>query len=311
MNTTMKRFGLFAGALSLIALTACGQDEEVTQAPAEPQAQVPAAEETAAPRELTQEEKNAARLDEILAGAWRDEKNRARDVYRNPKETLTFFGLQPDMTVVEVWPGGGWYADIIAPFVKDEGKYYAAGFDPETDNERIRQSLANFQKKFVEDPETFGTVTATVFGPNVGDIAPAGSADMVLTFRNVHNWVPRGYAQEGFVQMYRALKPGGILGVIDHRLPAGAAVDEKLASGYIPEAMVIELAEKAGFVLDGSSDINNNAKDTADHPFGVWTLPPVLRSAPRGEPADETFDQSKYLEIGESDRFTLRFKKPE
>lgn len=310
MRSATQNFGILISVLGLFALGACGQDEEAAQAPATETA-APATEDAEAPREPTPEEAAAAKLDQILAGDWREEKNRARDVYRNPKETLTFFGLQPSMTVVEVWPGGGWYTDIIAPFVKDDGKYYAAGFDPETDNERIRDSIANFQKKYIDDAEKFGTVTVTVFGPNVGDIAPAGSADMVLTFRNVHNWVPRGYAQEGFVQMYRALKPGGILGVVDHRLPADVEADEKLESGYIHEAAVIELAEKAGFVLDGSSDINNNKKDTADHPFGVWTLPPVLRSAPRGEPADESFDQSKYQEIGESDRFTLRFKKPE
>ena len=311
MKTTPRHLGLVLGTISLLALAACGQDEEVAQAPAPAETEAPAAAEPEAPRELTQEEKNAARFDDILAGAWRDDKNKARDVYRHPKETLTFFGLQPNMTVVEVWPGGGWYADVIAPFVKDDGKYYAAGFDPASGNERIVQSIAAFQKKYIDDAETFGNVTATVFGPNVGDIAPAGSADMVLTFRNVHNWVPRGYAEEGFVQMYRALKPGGILGVVDHRLPADAEADAELASGYIHEKAVIELAEKAGFVLDGSSDVNNNPKDTADHPFGVWTLPPVLRSAPRGEPADETFDQTKYKDIGESDRFTLRFKKPE
>lgn len=310
MSSATKLIGIFISTIALVALGACGQEDEAAKAPA-PETSAPVIAEEAAPRAPTQEEINAARFDEILAGDWREETNRARDVFRNPKETLTFLGLQPNMTVVEVWPGGGWYTDVIAPFVKDDGKYYAAGFDPATDNERIVQSIGNFQKKFIDNPETFGAVTATVFGPNVGDIAPAGSADMVLTFRNVHNWVPRGYAEEGFVQMYRALKPGGILGVVDHRLPADAEIDEKLSSGYIPEAMVIELAEKAGFVLDGASDINNNAKDTANHPFGVWTLPPVSRSAPRGEDADEAFDQAKYNAIGESDRFTLRFKKPE
>ncbi len=310
MQSAAQKLVLTFAMAGVLALGACGQDEEVVEAPA-PETAEPAVEEPAAPPELSQEEKNAAKFDEILAGDWREEKNTARDVFRNPKETLTFFGLQPDMTVVEVWPGGGWYTEVIAPFVKEGGKFYAAGFDPASDNERIRNSVTNFQTKFVENPDTFGKITATVFGPNVGDIAPAGSADIVLTFRNVHNWVPRGYAAEGFVQMYRALKPGGILGVVDHRLPAAMEADAELSSGYIHEAAVIELAEQAGFVLEGSSDINNNPKDTADHPFGVWTLPPVLRSAPRGEPADETFDQTKYMEIGESDRFTLRFRKPE
>ena len=249
---------------------------------------------------------------EILAGDWRTEDERARDEFRNPQETLAFFGLKPGDTVVEVWPGrSGWYTKVLAPYVKaNGGTFIAANFNPSS--EFGGPAVAAFKESFVEKPEIYGDVQLTVFpAPEDSDgIAPAGSADLVVTFRNVHNWVPGGYAEKGFADMFAALKPGGTLGVIDHRLPADLAQDPKLPSGYIHEAYVKKLAEDAGFVFEASSDINNNPKDTADHPFGVWTLPPNLRGEPRGADDDPNFDHAPYVAIGESDRFTLRFRKP-
>ena len=237
-----------------------------------------------------------------------DEK--ARDVYRNPKETLEFLGLAPGQTVVEITPGRGWYSKILALYTKETGgTFYAAGFDPDSEVEFMRRLAAGFDEDFVQQPHHYGEVKTTIFGSDAG-VAPAGSADLVLTFRNVHNWVPRGMADKAFADFYRALKPGGVLGVVDHRLPAAAARPEKLSTGYIHESETIALAEAAGFRLLASSDVNNNPNDTADHPYGVWTLPPTLRSAARGEDPNPNFDHSRYKAIGESDRFTLKFRKP-
>ena len=249
-----------------------------------------------------------------LAGAvqseLRTEDEKARDGARHPQQTLEFFGLAPGQTVVEITPGGGWYSKILALYAKSTGgTYYAAGFDPNAENEFMRRLASDFDANFVAKPESYGDVKVTVFGSEEG-VAPAGSADLVVTFRNVHNWVPRGMADKAFADFYRALKPGGVLGVVDHRLPATVARPKKLATGYLHESEVVALAQSAGFELVASSDVNNNPKDTADHPYGVWTLPPTLRNAPRGEEPNPDFDQTPYKAIGESDRFTLKFRKP-
>jgi predicted methyltransferase len=249
------------------------------------------------------EEKENAALQTAIAGSHRSEADKARDKYRHPLETLTWFGIKDDMTVVEIWPGGGWYTDILAPFLKERGTYYAAGIDPESASELGRATFQKYQEKLAANPDLFGKVKQTVLAPPTKtDIAPEGSADMVLTFRNVHNWLAREQAETVFKAMYKALKPGGVLGVVEHRAKADVPQDPKAKSGYVREDEVIRLAQEAGFKLVDRSEINANPKDTKDYPEGVWTLPPVLRL--------KDVDKEKYLAIGESDRMTLKFVKP-
>jgi len=245
----------------------------------------------------------AAKLGTVLAGAHRSEANRARDPYRNPKETLLFFGLTPDKTVVEISPSGGWYTEILAPVLKDRGLYIAAHNNPNGSAGAQKQRAA-FKAKLDANPELFGKAVVTSFGKGItGNIAAPGSADMVLTFRNVHNWVGNGFADDAFRSFYTALKPGGVLGVVEHRMPEGRAdTEQSRASGYVKQSEVIRMAEAAGFRLDAKSEINANPKDTADHPKGVWTLPPNF--------ALGDTDRAKFAAIGESDRMTLRFVKP-
>lgn len=242
-------------------------------------------------------------LVDIAGGSHRSPENRARDQYRHPVETLTFFGLEPDMTVVEIWPSTGWYTEIIAPYVHEEGKYYAAHWDPEAKPEFIRKSVQGFRDKLASHPDLYGGSEMTVLAlPDKTAIAPPGSADMVVTFRNIHNWMGSGSADQAFAAMYKALKPGGILGVVEHRAPADRPQDPKAGSGYVREDHAIALAEQAGFVLQARSEINANPRDTKDYAGGVWTLPPTYRDGDK--------DRERYTAIGESDRFTLRFRKP-
>lgn len=232
-----------------------------------------------------------------------------RDAARHPLETLTFFGIEPGMTVVEIWPGAsGWYTEILAPLLRSGGRLYAAHFNSDSTSQFYRESRADFEVKLSTNPAVYGRVIVTSFNPPAHvDIAPPGSADLVLTFRNVHNWYMRGGGDErvvaAFAAMHRALKPGGVLGVVDHRLPASRPLTDQEDSGYMREDYVVAMAQRAGFVLAAKSEINANPKDTADHPKGVWTLPPTLRL---GE-----VDRDQYLSIGESDRMTLKFVKPE
>jgi len=237
----------------------------------------------------------ASALKSAVDSPTRSSEERARDQYRHPIETLAFFGLKPDMTVVEIWPGGGWYTDILAPYLHDHGRLYAAISKGE--------NAAEYKKKLADDPARFGKVTVTQLDPpDQMQIAPAGSADMVVTFRNVHNWMRGGNGEAVFKAMYTALKPGGVLGVEEHRGDPGKPQDPKAASGYVREDHVITLAEEAGFILAGKSDLNANPRDTKDYAKGVWTLPPTLRLGDT--------DKAKYLAIGESDRMTLKFIKP-
>jgi len=239
----------------------------------------------------------------ILAGDHRTAENKARDIYRHPVETLGFFGLKPDTTVVEIWPGGGWYTEIIAPYVRDKGKYIAAGFDPDSEIEFIRQAAARYQAKLAEHPELYDQVeSAVLMPPDKLDFVSPESVDLILTFRSIHNWMPRGNQDAMAAAMYKALKPGGVLGVVEHRGIPSVPQDPEAKTGYINQEFAIEIFEKAGFVLNGSSEINANPADTKDHPEGVWTLPPTLRLKEQG--------RETYLGIGESDRFTLRFIKP-
>ncbi len=228
-----------------------------------------------------------------IAGPQRSPANRPRDKYRHPMETLTFFGIKPTMTVVEISPGAGWYTEILAPLLKDHGKLYEAvggGAGAKT-----------FQDKLKADPADYGQVIVTTLKPPAEtDIAPAGSADMVLTFRNVHDWLAHGNPQDYFKAFYRALKPGGVLGVVDHRADPSQPQDPIAKNGYVRQDYMIQLAQQAGFKLTGASEINANPKDLRDHP--VWYLPPTLRLGEK--------DRDKYLAIGESDRMTLKFIKP-
>jgi len=239
-----------------------------------------------------------SQLEQAIAGEHRSAANKARDEFRHPKETLEFFGLTPTMTVVEITPGGGWYTEILAPAVKGKGKLYGAHY-PDTGEDNY---YSNSRKKLVEklaSDAVFSEVILTDFVPRqASDLAPAGTADLVLTFRNLHNWRDEG-VEQAFKDAYKALKKGGVLGVVEHRLPEGA--DAKAAAGYVSQSKTIAQAKAAGFTLVASSEINANAKDNATHPKGVWTLPPSLALGEQ--------DKAKYIAIGESDRMTLKFVK--
>jgi len=238
-----------------------------------------------------------------LQGEHRTPEFAERDVWRHPAETLTFFDVDPAMTVVEIWPGGGWYTEILAPLMQ-EGTFYAAHFPTGIGVKFFDLSRQRFEEKLLSLPKVYGKVKLSTFDPARGQLlTPEATADRVLTFRNVHNWLRTDSEQQAFNLFYQALKPGGILGVVEHRAKEGTTRQAMLASGYMTEAYVIELAENAGFVLEAKSDINANPKDSADHPAGVWTLPPTLRLGSE--------NQEKYLAIGESDRMTLKFRKPE
>jgi len=244
----------------------------------------------------------AAALDRILAGDHRSAENRARDVYRHPRETLLFFGIRPEQTVVEIWPGGGWYTEVIAPLVEGKGKYYAAHTPPNPGSAGVTRSLKAYADKLAARPELYGSATVTALGPGVGEIAPPGSADLVVSFRNIHNWMAAGFAPEAFAAMYKALKPGGVLGIVEHRGNPAVPQDPKAANGYVNEDYAIRMIEAAGFRLVAKSEVNANPKDTKDYAKGVWTLPPRFAAG------DE--NREKYAAIGESDRFTLKFIKP-
>jgi predicted methyltransferase len=248
-------------------------------------------------------------IEDAVAGAWRLPQDRARDVHRHPAQSLAFFGLKPGMTVVEFWPGAGWYTDILAPFLAGTGgKLYAANI--EALDPAGREVVEAYRQKLEGKTRLYGPVEITAFGPTSGAVAPAGSADLALFLRNVHNWMAAGTVDKAFRDAFAALKPGGLLGIEEHRAAPGTVQDPMAKDGYVQQDYVVALAKEAGFVLEEASEINANPKDTRDHPFGVWTLPPTRLSAPRGQPPKEGFDHAKYDAIGESDRMTLRFRKP-
>ena len=245
-------------------------------------------------------------LREAINHPVRSATNKARDVHRHPYETLSFFDVKADSTVVEISPGGGWYSEILAPLLKEKGKYYAAHQPADATSDYAKKTRAAYLEKLAADP-VYSAVTVTGFAPDkMYEVAPAGSADVVLTFRNLHNWYEKDKGEASlliaFKTFHAALKPGGVLGVVEHRLPETKLKGDWTESGYMPQAMVVKVAEQAGFVLDATSEVNANPKDTADHPKGVWTLPPVL--------ALKDQDKAKYVAIGESDRMTLKFRKP-
>jgi predicted methyltransferase len=223
-------------------------------------------------------------------GLHRNDAARARDAFRHPVEVLAFCGLETDHQIVEIWPGGGWYADILAPVVHEDGAYTAAIFGPHATDDWRHDLDAGLQARFDEHPEDMS-------------LGEPGSADAVYTFRNLHNWLKGGYASEMLATIYEVLEPGGTFCVVDHRANARMPIDPMAGSGYVDEGYAVQMITAAGFRLEAVSDINDNPRDTSDHPRGVWTLPPSLRLG------DE--DREHYMAIGESDRFTLRFVKPE
>lgn len=242
----------------------------------------------------------ASALDSILGAEHRSAANRARDIYRHPKETLQFFGIRQDMTVVEVWPGAGWYTEILAPLLRDRGKLYAALLDPAS-GEYAKNTVDTFRGKLRLRPDLYGNAVLTTLAapPAKNEIAPPGSADLVLTFRNLHGWMMFGWERDALTAMHAALKPGGVLGIVAHRGNPATPQDPKAVSGYVNEDYAIRMIEAVGFRLVGRAEINANPKDTKDYEKGVWTLPPGYADG----------EEARYRQIGESDRFTLKFVK--
>lgn len=241
-------------------------------------------------------------LAKVIASEQRSANFVERDRSRKPQEVLEFIGVKPNQTVVEVAPGGGYWTEILGPYLHDKGTYYTA-ITPRSTNEKAAAAADTWQKKLDSDQARYGKVKIGDFGGGKFEPAPAGSADVVVTFRNVHNWMSQGTAEQAFASFYKTLKPGGILGVEEHRAPADKPQDPKAANGYVREDYTIALAEKAGFKLVGRSDLLNNPKDTKDYPKGVWTLPPVLALGDQ--------DRARYTAIGEADNFLLKFQKPQ
>lgn len=296
----MQKLAL-AAALTL-ALAACSKPAEQTAAP------TPAATPAATPAPVVDPAATfAAKFDSVLAGAQRSDANKARDAWRHPKETLQFFEIKPEHAVIEITPGGGWYTEILGPLLGATGKPVVALIDPasaasDRAKEYYTKSNEEFRAKLAADAASFGGVEARVFSMSAPVFGDPGSADMVVTFRNVHNWTGAGAAPGIFKAFFEVLKDGGTLGVVEHRAAAGTKSAEDPRSGYLLEDDVIKLATDAGFVLAAKSEVNANPADTKDHANGVWTLPPNL-NVPEGE------DKAKYEAIGESDRMTLRFVK--
>jgi predicted methyltransferase len=245
----------------------------------------------------------APTLSEVVAMAHRSDENRARDVYRHPAETLAFFGIRNDMRVLELSPGNGWYTEILAPYLRDQGHLIAAIPSTDSPSEYRRNSATRFMAQLEERAPIYGTVeTVTLSTPETIELGPDGSVDAVLTFRNLHNWMSDARLDEVLAASFRVLAPGGVFGVVEHRAAPGTDPAAGGESGYLPEAWVIERATAAGFVLEESSEINANPADDHDHPNGVWSLPPALRGG--------DVDRDAFVAIGESDRMTLRFRKP-
>lgn len=240
--------------------------------------------------------------DSALRGEHRDPKNAARDGARHPRETLEFFGLEEGMRVVELAPGGGWYTEVLAPLMKGNGSYYAAHYGP-NGQAYYRRALGAYLQKLGENDDVYGEVKVTVLAsPMSTEIAPAGSADMVLAFRNVHSWMRAGTLAETMAASFTALKGGGVFGIVQHRTKDNRTQDAMKETGYVSEDVVIAAAEAAGFELAARSEVNANPKDTADHTKGVWELPPGLRG--------DAKDRAARIAVGESDRMTLKFVKP-
>jgi predicted methyltransferase len=304
----MKRLLIRSGSLMALyfacATAACGGSAPTPQTP-------PPAPATAVPAPVSGSPSPAADVTppadapirDALANPARTDKERARDAARHPAETLAFFGVREDSTVVELWPGGGYYTAILAPLLAAHGKLAPTHFDPKGDpKSEDTQDAQYLLDRLAKTPAVFGHVMPQRIALPQLSFGPDGSADFVLTFRNVHNWIEAGYADKVFAAAARVLKPGGILGVEEHRGKPGMTVKEISRSGYVPEDTVVQLAQAAGLRLAGRAEINANPKDTKDYPHGVWSLPPTF--------AGKDVDRERYAQIGESDRMTLRFVKP-
>jgi predicted methyltransferase len=255
-----------------------------------------------------------ARIEQAMMGEHRSETNVARNRYRHPVGTLQALGLKDGMTVMEIWPGAGWYTEILAPVMRHHGQLVVATWDvdvPDQPEYRYRLQM-DLLDKFSADPEVYDQVAVVPFSPpQSASLGDADSVDMVLTFRNTHGWIGGGLAADVFTEFARVLKPGGILGVVQHRAANDSNPAETGSSGYVPEAAVIELARQAGLYLEAASEVNANPADTRDHANGVWSLLPGLSICRDMESEDEAEAcRQKYSAIGESDRMTLRFRKP-
>ncbi len=276
-----------------LLLGACGKKAEIEEKPSDVV--------------VAQELPKISPMQAALTGEWRTEAAK-RDQFRHPEQTLAFFDLGTNQSVLEIYPGGGWYTDILAPYIKLAGGKYTAAVFEESMGDRFIKANTRFLEKYA-DSEVFGDINSVQFGSTSSSIGD-NEYDLILSFRNVHSWMGRAYEDKAFADFYAALKPGGILGIVEHRLPESAEQNPKAPTGYVQVSYTKDLAKKAGFEFVEASEINANPKDTADHPFGVWTLPPVSRKLKEGEEV-EGFVAEKYLEIGESDRYTLKFRKPE
>lgn len=290
------RLAVLSGALFFAG---CGASQETAgaDATAPPAPEAPSSEELR--EQASQRLDNETALRTIASSPHRSDANRLRNDWRHPVETLLFFGMEPDMSVIELGPGRGWYTEIIAPYVLNDGSYRAAIDPPEGERARYRQGWFDF---IAGNEALYGTLEHTHLAPPQYELADADSVDMVVSFRHAHGWVNGGTLEENLAEVLRVLKPGGVFGVVTHRAPEGSDVTQTSPTGYIPQAWLIEAVEAAGFELVESSEVNANPRDTADHPNGVWSLPPTL-NAP-----DE--DQEAFTKIGESDRMTLKFRKP-
>ncbi len=293
-----SRRGVLAGLVGLPAglagLSACGCQET-----AKPE-QAP---EPSGPPEGT--------LEWAVAGRWR-EADRVRDAWLHPLETLRFFDIRPGLTIVDFWPGVGWWTEILAPYqARNQGVLAAASFEagPVSDA-AARTIVERFRERFTSDRALYGEVVMTAFGPTTAPPVPAGTADLALFMLTLHTWMSAGIAEKAFADAFQSLKPGGTLGIVQHRAATGGIQDPAASSGYIQEPYVRQLAQEAGFAFVASSEVNANPKDTRDHPFGVDTLPPRRLTAPHGQPPNPEFDRTRYDAVGESDRMTLKFRKP-
>lgn len=245
----------------------------------------------------------ARELARIISGEHRSAANRARDRYRHPADVMGFLAIAPDARVIEIGPGvAGYWTEILAPYLKDKGRYVAAGPSPASSSKAgVSKLIERYAAKLAADPMRYGKVEVIEFAPGVSELGPPASADVVLTFRNLHNWMATGKVQAVLAAFHRVLKPGGVLGIVEHRGRTDLPQDPKAKSGYVRQDYAIGLVEAAGFKLVASSEANANPKDSKDHPAGVWTLPPTFRLRDQ--------DRDKYAAIGESDRFTLKFVK--
>ncbi len=294
MTFTSKLSLAAASFIIITGATACSKSADVVEKSA------------SAVSETVQPEVKTVSWDDVLAHPRRADEA-TRDKFRNPKETLKFFEVTAGKKVVEIAPG--WYTNVIAPYIAANGGTYVAAIRPDGLGERSDARNAAFKEKY-SDAEVYGNIEFGGFGKDNYEFTAPGTADVVLTFRNVHNWMGGEYAQEAFDAFYASLKPGGILGVVEHRLPESAEQNPRGRQGYVQVSYMKDLAAKAGFEFVASSEVNANPKDTADHPFNVWTLPPASFTGNERNPAPEGFDAAKYKNIGESDRATLKFRKP-